>query len=173
MIVDSVSWVMLGSFAGFGTHLDPNIALARALTEAIQSRLTEIAGSRDDIVENVIDNQNALEAFTVLQEEMLTTAPAGRFDARQTLATESFKEDVEVLLKAVQRVGVSSVVAVDLSKQAIGIPVVKVIVPGLEGLRSISRPGARLRAYKQRIDPHNAAASAAFSNVLFTLREEF
>jgi ribosomal protein S12 methylthiotransferase accessory factor len=36
------------SFAGYGCHPDPGVALARALTEAAQSRLTFIAGSRDD-----------------------------------------------------------------------------------------------------------------------------
>ena len=35
--------------AGAGTHADPLIALSRAVTEAAQSRLTLIAGARDDI----------------------------------------------------------------------------------------------------------------------------
>jgi ribosomal protein S12 methylthiotransferase accessory factor len=34
---------------GFGAHLDSGVALSRAITEAAQSRLTVIAGSRDDI----------------------------------------------------------------------------------------------------------------------------
>lgn len=36
-------------FAGGGCHSDPNIALSRAVTEAVQSRLTCIAGTRDDL----------------------------------------------------------------------------------------------------------------------------
>lgn len=36
-------------FAGAGCHSDPHIALTRALTEAAQSRLTCIAGTRDDL----------------------------------------------------------------------------------------------------------------------------
>lgn len=35
--------------AGSGSHLDPVVALSRALTEAVQSRLTEISATRDDI----------------------------------------------------------------------------------------------------------------------------
>jgi ribosomal protein S12 methylthiotransferase accessory factor len=35
--------------SGSGAHCDPSVALARAITEAVQSRLTHIAGSRDDI----------------------------------------------------------------------------------------------------------------------------
>ncbi|MBO0794036.1 MAG: YcaO-like family protein, partial [Ktedonobacteraceae bacterium] len=34
---------------GFGCHLDRDVALSRALTEAVQSRLTFISGARDDI----------------------------------------------------------------------------------------------------------------------------
>jgi ribosomal protein S12 methylthiotransferase accessory factor len=34
---------------GWGAHLDPQVALSRAITEAAQSRLTGIAGSRDDL----------------------------------------------------------------------------------------------------------------------------
>lgn len=37
-------------FKGNGCHLNKNIALNRAITEAIQTRTTIIAGSRDDIV---------------------------------------------------------------------------------------------------------------------------
>lgn len=35
--------------AGSGAHLDPAVALARAVTEAAQTRLTQITGSREDI----------------------------------------------------------------------------------------------------------------------------
>ncbi|RDG34866.1 YcaO-like family protein [Streptomyces corynorhini] len=35
--------------AGSGAHLDPHVALSRAITEAAQSRLTQITGSREDI----------------------------------------------------------------------------------------------------------------------------
>ena len=38
----------LGSYAGAGTHLSSEVALSRAITEAIQSRLTFISGSRED-----------------------------------------------------------------------------------------------------------------------------
>ena len=35
--------------SGSGAHLDPHVALSRAVTEAAQSRLTAIAGSREDV----------------------------------------------------------------------------------------------------------------------------
>ncbi|MCF6765295.1 YcaO-like family protein [Thiotrichales bacterium 19S3-7] len=36
-------------FSGYGCHFDKNIALNRAITEAIQAKLTLISGTRDDI----------------------------------------------------------------------------------------------------------------------------
>ena len=35
--------------AGFGAHVDPEVALVRALTEAAQARLAKIHGARDDV----------------------------------------------------------------------------------------------------------------------------
>lgn len=45
-------------FKGNGCHLNKRIALNRALTEAIQSRVTTIAGSRDDLVHTKYDFEN-------------------------------------------------------------------------------------------------------------------
>jgi ribosomal protein S12 methylthiotransferase accessory factor YcaO len=55
------------------------------------------------------------------------------FAAQASLATESFEGDIAVLLSALADVGVESAVVVNLTKPEIGIPVVKVLVPGLEG----------------------------------------
>jgi ribosomal protein S12 methylthiotransferase accessory factor len=37
------------TFLGFGAHSAPEVALSRAVTEAAQSRLTAIAGTREDL----------------------------------------------------------------------------------------------------------------------------
>src|SRR5205085_10921946 len=42
------AWRALGFYRGFGAHLVPEIAIARAITEAAQTRVTYIAGGRDD-----------------------------------------------------------------------------------------------------------------------------
>ncbi len=43
---------------GFGCHHNPEIALNRAITEAVQARVIIIAGSRDDITEKVTSQSN-------------------------------------------------------------------------------------------------------------------
>lgn len=45
-------------FRGAGCHLDPVVALSRALTEAAQARLTTITGTRDDLHERLYTLQS-------------------------------------------------------------------------------------------------------------------
>lgn len=52
------SWENQTYFKGNGCHLNKKIALNRALTEAVQSRVTVIAGSRDDIIDTKYDADN-------------------------------------------------------------------------------------------------------------------
>ncbi len=49
IIADENPFRKLGHYSGSGSHFNKGIALCRAITEAIQSRLTYIAGSRDDM----------------------------------------------------------------------------------------------------------------------------
>ena len=54
---------------GFGAHVDPEVALVRALTEAAQSRLAKIHGARDDVRLKLGDTKDSrpyrvLKSFT-------------------------------------------------------------------------------------------------------------
>ncbi|MGH3048989.1 MAG: YcaO-like family protein, partial [Gaiellaceae bacterium] len=135
-----------GKFIGYGTHLHPEIAMVRALTECVQSRVIYIAGSRDDLM--------------WLEHERLHRPPAqgfvdvvavrGTVDVSQveSQATDSFEGDCGALVDAVTRVGCRHVVVVDLTRPDFEIPVVRVFAPGLEGYRGFGwwAPGARARA---------------------------
>ena len=124
----------LGISAGSGCHPAREIALLRALTETAQDRLTVIAGARDDqlyadyAARRNTDNASALIAMLQKHKRGLD------FRARPSIATDTFDGDLEVLLDALRRVGCDSVVVVDLSQEDYGIPVTKVVVPGLEGI---------------------------------------
>ena len=63
--------------------------------------------------------------------------PAGEaardFTAVPAFDGDSFDADVAWELAALRSIGISEVVAVDLTREEFGIPVVRVIVPGLEG----------------------------------------
>lgn len=123
----------MGYFWGFGCHLSPAVALARALTEAVQCRLTEISGSRDDVRHDDYVSNRDDDELREMAEMIAYPPPPVRFDARPSLATDTFQGDVDVLLESLRRAELESAVAIDLSRSDIGIPVVKVIVPELEG----------------------------------------
>jgi YcaO-like protein with predicted kinase domain len=125
---DTPRWELLGVFGGVGCHLDAVVALLRAVTEAVQSRLTHISGSRDDMFE--YETAANLDDVRVAAE--LAQRAADKAFSGVDLSTGTFEDDVAALGAALAQVGIDSVAVVDLTRPEIGIPVVKVVVAGLE-----------------------------------------
>lgn len=125
------SWRPLGLYQGFGCHLDPAIALIRAVTEAAQTRVTYIAGSRDDFFPFDYARATDEELLAGIWDD-LHREPAERVDLRAAprLACATFEGDLRVVLDRLAAVGARRVIAVDLSHPDVGIPVVKCLVPG-------------------------------------------
>lgn len=122
-------WTLKGLFAGHGTHLDPQVALIRAITEAVQSRLTHIAGSRDDMFH--YDTQANPDDVRASASYLARTAvPLSCLDR----STDWFETDIDLILQHLQAVGIENVIVVDLTRDGIDVPVVKVVVPGLESI---------------------------------------
>lgn len=133
------------SSEGFGCHPDRGIALSRALTEAAQGRLTYVAGSRDDLKGEDFDPD--FNARYVRQEEQLVKRRGATVSFREieTSAFSTLDEEVDWELESVRRAGFQSVIVVDLTKRAYGIPVARVVIPGME-MRDVPA-GARARAF--------------------------
>jgi ribosomal protein S12 methylthiotransferase accessory factor len=130
---DTASWRPLPPFNGYGCHLNPGIAMLRALTEAVQSRLTYISGSRDDISLEQYrtgGNPNALDS---LREAWARSPARADFRERRNLATASFNGDIRTMLDILRAAGIENAVAVDLRKPDIGVAVVRMVVAGLAG----------------------------------------
>jgi YcaO-like protein with predicted kinase domain len=118
---------------GYGCHPDRQIALIRALTEAAQARLTIIAGSRDDFWRRSYKEFLDPDKEKALRQHLTTVAPTRRFAEVPNLTSDSFEDDVEAGLASLSKIGIGQAVVVDLTKPAFGLPVVRAIVPGLEG----------------------------------------
>ena len=133
---------------GMGCHAAPEIALSRALTEAAQSRLTFIAGARDDMPRS--EYERHLDPAQHARWKALIAGGTGRrdFAAVPGLAGRTIEEDLAAQLDRLRAAGIEEAVAVDLTKPEFGIPVVRVVIPGLEGLDSSPDylMGARARA---------------------------
>ncbi len=134
---------------GAGCHPDREVALLRALTEAAQSRTTRIAGSRDDYVPESYDSAAKL-ARNRTARLWLADPPRRRFGEAPNLSGETIAGDLERVLLRLAGEGITQVVAVDLTKPEVGLPVVRVVAAGLEGAYqgagSDYRPGPRALA---------------------------
>ncbi|ROR37436.1 YcaO-like family protein [Kitasatospora cineracea] len=115
--------------AGSGSHADPSVALSRAVTEAVQSRLTEITATRDDIPSG---------------QQMVRDAVAdpgfrgrGAGVSWDRLSAGHRREDVDMerelasLVARVEAVTARPVLTVDLSSRPELFSVVRVVCPGL------------------------------------------
>jgi YcaO-like protein with predicted kinase domain len=116
---------------GSGTHPDRRIALLRALTEAAQSRVTIISGARDDIFPERYAWYFAPENRGRVAGALTGGARTG-FRARADHRSPLLDDDLAWLLGCLQSREVEQVVVVDLREPTLDLPVVKVIVPGLE-----------------------------------------
>jgi YcaO-like protein with predicted kinase domain len=132
---------------GAGCHPARQVALLRALTEAAQARTTFIAGARDDMGWEVYAADARAERQRACAA-LLAMAPARRFADAPTRETDSVGEDVDDVLRQLVAVGLSEVAMVDLTLPSFRIPVVRMVVPGLEGAPEADAgvPGARARA---------------------------
>jgi ribosomal protein S12 methylthiotransferase accessory factor len=139
-------WRLLPPFNGYGCHIDPAIALSRAITEAIQSRLTYITGSRDDILDSEYSRGNNARDLETLRTLIRDGAALRPFRDHAAFASELFEEDTAFLIGTLRTAGYSHAVAVDLTQPRLGIPVAKVVVPGmalpqmLVGRRPVTAP---------------------------------
>jgi ribosomal protein S12 methylthiotransferase accessory factor len=116
---------------GLGCHLSRRIALLRAMTEAAQVRVGIISGARDDLPGSLYD-----DAVPALFATTTREAPGGRtprrFEDAPDFHGETFNDDAGRLLECVREAGFREVVAFDLTKADIGVPVSRVVIPGME-----------------------------------------
>jgi YcaO-like protein with predicted kinase domain len=151
-IFDEPGLQAVGAFSGYGAHLSPQVALLRAITEAVQSRLTQISGGRDDMLPATYVRGRDETLLRAIHEEAFDPPPVLDFRQRKSLATDSFEGDLEVILAKLSAASLREAVAVDLSRPEVGVPVVKVVVPGLAAYHGHPHaPGARERARMEAV----------------------
>lgn len=136
-----------GVALGAGAHLERDVALARALCEAAQSRLTRIAGVRDDIGAEEFDSVRSRESER--RWRTLLAEPTGMRSFCQVPDWQygTFDAELEHLGSALGKAELGPILTVDLAPDAEHFAVVRVLVPGLEGNYEFPgyRPGVRAR----------------------------
>lgn len=118
---------------GMGTHLDPEVAILRALTEVAQSRATQINGAREDTVradfarEAGYERMKRINRFYFKQEE--TQIDLGDIENK---STTSINEDMEIVKNELVDNGISKILYTDLTRPELDVSVVRVIIPEME-----------------------------------------
>lgn len=112
---------------GAGAALTPEVAITRAVLEAVQSRMTFIAGARDDLPASVYRKMAEpvhLAAFA---------SPAGiGVDDMTTLHADSMDAALDLTVGQLARRGVSELFCVELGHDWLPVSVVKIVAPQLE-----------------------------------------
>lgn len=133
---------------GAGSHLKPEIAVSRAITEAAQSRVVQIQGAREDtdresFIRSVgYDRMKRLNRFWFEEGEKISLSEV------QDLSKKSPAENIDVILEKLKGIA-ERVLIVDLSREEVKVPVVRVIIPSFE-LFTIDRDRKGKRISSQR-----------------------
>lgn len=134
------------SGGGAGTHLSRDVALLRALTEAVQVRTNYITGARDDLRHDEYTPAGIAQKNRYAHELMAAPCPV-TFSDVPTRLCDTLEGDLDTVLTRLGAVGITEVIAVDLTQPAFNIPVQRVVIPGLEGPHDHADycPGRRAR----------------------------
>jgi ribosomal protein S12 methylthiotransferase accessory factor len=104
----------------------------RALTEVAQSRLTQIHGAREDTTLAELRKKMGYDRAKRINSYWFKDNGTVDYSTVKSTDTDDFKNDIENIIGSLEKQGMDRVIIVDLTREEIGIPVVRVIVPGLE-----------------------------------------
>ncbi len=118
---------------GIGCHLNPEVAAMKALLEVAQSRLTQIHGAREDTVRGEHSRKLGYERMKRINHMWLTDdGPKLALSDLPDRETDDIFDDLQVVRTQLNSRGLSTAVVVNLTRRDLEVPVVRVIVPGLE-----------------------------------------
>ena len=137
----------VGLARGCGCHPDVEVAVCRALCEAAQTRLTRIAGSRDDLSSEEFRAVQQPE-FIRRHQAQLAEPQHRSFQEVSGRVHTTFGEDLDWALQCLESAGIDDFVYVDISPRELPMKVVRVVVSELEGPAEVPgyQPGPRARA---------------------------
>jgi YcaO-like protein with predicted kinase domain len=118
--------------AGAGCHPAREIALLRALTEAVQVRMTYISGSRDDLATEEFGRAAMAKKLRGAQALMRAGEGGRAFSKVPSRDFPTLADDLAWLLERLQAIGLRQVAVVDLTRTEVGLAVVRAVIPGLE-----------------------------------------
>ena len=114
---------------GTGCHPDAETAIVKAVTEAAQMRLLQITAVRDDLTASDYGDHNSAVWHTA---SAAVESNAEAFDRWPDRTAPVPTDRLNTVFDALSRADIDPPILVDLGDPSIGLPVYKVLVPGLE-----------------------------------------
>jgi ribosomal protein S12 methylthiotransferase accessory factor len=114
-------------FIGFGSSPNAALAVMRSMAEAVQSRTAIVQGARDSF--NAVGVRT--DSRSTRDSSAQPKAPALSFTAVPTFSSTDLLEDLRHLLSHLKAAGFTQVIAVNLTRPDLGIPVVRIRIPGM------------------------------------------
>jgi ribosomal protein S12 methylthiotransferase accessory factor len=102
------------------------------LTVAAQTRLTYIAGIRDDLSPAEYEAAPGEEIRDALLDALARETAPITFAEVPSFAADDLGGDLRWVLGRLAVIGIERVIAVDLTRQDFAVPVVRLVIPGLE-----------------------------------------
>lgn len=144
---------------GFGCHTLREIALNRAVAEALQSRLTFIHGGRDDLIQDYLrfsglSFQQRRDTFERAVRQVKAPGGSIHFEAIPfpDWSFQSLEQYLRRLLDLLHARGMDHVLSVAFMPDGAPLQVVKIIIPKMEFFtRENPRIGPRLRDYATNV----------------------
>lgn len=130
---------------GVGTHLNPEIAAVRALTEVAQSRTTHKHGVKVNANLQKVTNDMGYDKIKAINRMWYSDCEKKiSLSSMKDMSTPFVLDDIEIVLGKLMDAGFDRVVVADLTRPEVKVPTVRVIVPGLEvGTMDSEREGPR------------------------------
>lgn len=124
---------------GIGTHLNPEVAILRALTEVAQSRVTQIHGAREDTVRADFMRKAGYERMKRMNKHYFQKEYEKiGFSDIENKSTTSIKEDILITKDELIKEDLDKILFTNLTRKEVGVNVVRVVIPTME-LYSIDR----------------------------------
>jgi ribosomal protein S12 methylthiotransferase accessory factor len=123
---------------GFGAHPDPRVAVSRAISELAQSRAVDIQGVREDLsgpdepVPAYMHHVQRVDAIDRSSWYHCRTRHRRKLGDIGGAIHGDILDDIRFMLERLKVGGLHQAIVVDLTDAELGIPVVRVFVPGLE-----------------------------------------
>ena len=130
---------------GIGTHLDPEVAILRSLTEVAQSRATQIHGAREDTVRADFARTAGYERMKRINKHYFQEEDEKiSLSDIENRSTDSITQDINIVLDELKANEIEHVLYYDLTRPELDVDVVRVIIPTME-LYSIDQSRAGYR----------------------------